>query len=547
MQYTIGIDFGTLSGRAVLTAVQDGSTAATAVYEYPHGVMDTALPNGTPLPQGWALQHPGDYLEVLYHTLPALLEQSQADPQDIIGIGVDFTSSSPLPVDAKGVPLCFYEEYAQDPHALVKLWKHHGAQAQADRITALARERQEPWLPRFGGRISSEMSLPKLLQVLEEAPHIYHAMSHWMEAGDWIVWQLTGQPAQSACAAGYKSIWDAETGFPSGDFLEALNPQLKNGAVEKHSSPVIPIYSRAGSLAPAMAARLGLPAGICVAASMVDAHACLPASGITRPGQMLAIIGTSSCYMTLSEKPSVFPGILSAAKDALHPGYWGYDAGQGCVGDHFAWAAERITPESYRVEARQQGMDIQQYLTCLAQTQKPGAHGLVALDWWNGCRSVLMDSNLTGMILGMTLSTRAEDIYRALIEATAYGARVILEAYEAAGIHSDSLFATGGISRKNPMMMQIYADVLNRPVHVVSASQGGALGSAIVAAVAAGAYGTPEEAIRAMAAPVDRIYEPIPENVRIYETLYGVYKILHDKFGQEARPLIQTLNQLRHT
>ena len=544
MQYTIGMDFGTLSGRAVLVRVTDGCTVATSVYEYPHGVMDTVLPDGTPLPQSWALQDPRDYLEVLDHTVPALLKESGVDPRDIVGIGVDFTSSTPMPVDAQGVPLCFYEEYAREPHALVKLWKHHGAQDQADRITALAQERREPWLPRFGDRISSEMSLPKLLQVLEEAPHIYEAAAHWMEAGDWIVWQLTGVPAQSACAAGYKSIWDPENGFPSEEFLAALDPRLKYAA-KKHSSPVIPIFSRAGSLTPAMAERLGLLPGISVAASMVDAHACLPASGITRPGQMLAIIGTSSCYMTLSEEPRLFPGILSAAKDALLPGYWGYDAGQGCVGDHFAWAAERIVPESYRKEARERGMDIQQYLTELAQSQKPGTHGLVALDWWNGCRSVLMDSNLTGLLMGMTLGTKPEDIYRALIEATAYGARVILEAYETAGIHSDSLYATGGISRKNPMMMQIYADVLNRPVHVVTTTQGGALGSAIVAATAGGVYPSAEEAILAMASLVDRSYFPIPENVTIYQTLFGIYKTLHDQFGGESKSLIQTLNRLR--
>ena len=539
MKYTIGIDYGTLSGRAVLVSVEDGSTAATAVYEYPHGVIDQP-----PLPQSWALQHPRDYLEVLEQTIPALFAQSGVSPEDVIGIGVDFTSSTTLPVDEKGVPLCFYPEYAQEPHALVKLWKHHGAQEQADRITALALERQEPWIARFGNKISSEMSLPKLLQVLEEAPHIYEAMTHWMEAGDWIVWQLTGKPGQNACAAGHKSIWDAENGFPSEDFLAALHPGLKNMA-EKHSSPVIPSFSRAGTLTVEMAAHLGLKAGISVAAATVDAHAGIPAAGITGPGKMMAILGTSSCYMTLSEKLSPVPGILSAAKDGIFPGYWGYDAGQGCVGDHFAWVADRIVPESYREEARNRGLDIQQYLTELAQAQKPGAHGLVALDWWNGCRSVLMDSSLTGMILGLTLNTRAEDIYRALIEATAYGAKVLLEEYEAQGIHTDSLYVTGGISRKNPMLMQIYADVMNRPFHVVSTTQGGALGSAIIGAIAAGAHPTAEAAITAMASPVDRIYHPIAENVAVYEKLYAVYKTLHDKFGGEERYLIQTLNQLR--
>lgn len=539
MQYTVGIDYGTLSGRAVLVDVKTGRTVATAVYEYPHGVMDAP-----PLPQGWALQHPRDYLETLEQTVPALLTQSGVSPEEIVGIGVDFTASTALPVDEKGVPLCFYKEYEKEPHAYVKMWKHHGAQNQADRITALALERQEPWLPRFGSKISSEMSLPKLLQVLEEAPHIYEAMAHWMEAGDWIVWQLTGKPGRNACAAGHKTIWDEDRPFPSEAFLEALHPGLKYAA-EKHAAPVLPSFSQAGTLTPEMANRLGLLPGISVAAATVDAHAALPAAGITGPGQMLAILGTSSCYLTLSRELRPFPGILSAAKDGILPGYWGYDAGQSCVGDHFAWAAEQIAPEHYRQEARQRGMGIHQYLTELAQAQKPGAHGLMALDWWNGCRSILMDSDLTGMLLGITLSTRAEDIYRALIEATAYSARVLLEAYEASGIHTDSLFVTGGISRKNPMLMQIYADVLNRPLRVVSTTQGGALGSAIIAATAAGVYATPEAAIRAMASPVDKVYEPNPENVPVYDTLYGVYKTLHDQFGKKDRHLIQTLNRLR--
>ncbi len=539
MKYTIGIDYGTLSGRAVLVSVEDGHTAATAVYEYPHGIIE-----GPDIPQSWAVQHPRDYLDVLEQTIPALLAQSGVSPEDIVGIGVDFTSSTTLPVDEQGVPLCFYPEYENDPHALVKLWKHHGAQAQADRITALAFQRQEPWIARFGNKISSEMSLPKLLQVLEEAPHIYEAMTHWMEAGDWIVWQLTGQAGQNACAAGHKSIWDEVCGFPSEDFLSTLHPGLRNLA-QKHSSPILPSFSKAGGLTEEMATRLGLQAGTPVAAATVDAHAGLPAAGITGPGKMMAILGTSSCYMTLSEKFSPIPGILSAAKDGIYPGYWGYDAGQGCVGDHFAWVADHIVPESYRVEARKRGLDIQQYLTELAQAQKPGAHGLVALDWWNGCRSILMDSNLTGMILGLTLATRAEDIYRALIEATAYSARILLETYESHGIHTEAIYVTGGISRKNPMLMQIYADVMNRPFHVVSTTQGGALGSAIIAAIAAKVYPTAEETIHAMASPVDRVYEPIAENVSVYKKLYGVYKTLHDKFGIEERKLIQTLNWLR--
>jgi len=548
MKYTIGIDYGTLSGRAILAEVSTGRVVASAVFEYPHGVMDTSLPDGTPLPPNWALQHPSDYLQVLTETIPPLL--AGMDPEDVIAIGVDFTSSTMLPLDEAGVPLCFQEAFRGNPHAYPKLWKHHAAQDQASRMTSLALERKEPWIGYYGNKISCEYALPKLWEVVEEAPQITAAMSHWMEAGDWIVWQLCGKKTQSACAAGFKAFWQKGSGFPSRDYFLQLDPRLAEAVEKLMSSPVIPVFSKAGPLTGAMAEHLGLKPGITVAASMVDAHAFIPAAGITRPGQILAILGTSSGYLALSDSPKTIPGISSAAEDGLLPGFWGYDAGQNCVGDHFAWVADRITPENYQQEARCRGISVQQYLTELAQVQIPGAHGLVALDWWNGNRSILMDGDLTGLILGITLRTRAEDIYRALIEATAYGARTIIDNYRAGGIHSDILYATGGICQKNPMMMQIYADVLNMPISLVDTSQGGALGSAIIAASAAGkesgGYDTAEEAIRAMGAPLGKTYLPIPENVAVYEELYKIYRTVHDHFGKDSS-LMHKLGNIRRT
>lgn len=549
MKYTIGIDYGTLSGRAVLAKVATGEVVATATYVYPHGVMDKCLPDGTPLPDSWALQHPQDYLEVLDNTIPQILKQSGVDPVDIIAIGVDFTASTTLPVDKAGTPLCMYSEYAGNPHAYVKLWKHHGAQAQANRMTQIARERREDWLDTYGGKVSSEWSMPKLLQVLEEAPEIYDAMAHWVEAGDWVNWQLSGQWKQNGCAAGYKSQYRKGIGFLSEDYFAALDPRMRHVIHDKLSAPVIPVCSRAGALSEAMAARLGLNPGTAIAAAMVDAHACTPAAGVTRPGQVLAIIGTSAGYLTLGDAWKPICGIFGVVEDGIYPGSWAYEAGQTCVGDLFAWAADHVTPERYKKEAASRGISLQQYLTELAETQKPGEHGLVALDWWNGNRSILMDADLTGMILGMTLSTRAEDIYRALIESTAFGARTIIENYQDNGVPVRELFVTGGICQKNPMMMQIYADVLQIPLRIVGTSQGGALGSAIIAAAAAGSaaggYDTVEEAIGAMAAPNDKTYYPCRENAPAYDRLYSVYRTVHDYFGQERRDLMAQLNALK--
>ena len=548
-KYTIGIDFGTLSGRAVLVDVSNGATISSAAYDYPHGVMDRSMPDGTVLPKDWAIQHPQDYLDVLDQTIPRLVEMSGVCKKDIIAIGVDFTSSTTLPVDKAGTPLCFLDEFRSNPHAYVKLWKHHAAQPQADRMTREALRCDEDWLPSYGGKVSCEWSVPKLWQVLEEAPEVYEAMGAWVEAGDWITWQLCGRHVQSACAAGYKSFHRKQHGFPSADYFAALDERLRNAVEEKLHGPVAPVCGKAGTLTKEMAHRLGLEPGIAVAVSMVDAHACVPAAGITKAGQMLAIIGTSTCFMAIDDCLRPVPGISGAVEDGILPGCWGYEAGQSCVGDHFAWVSDHLVPESYQQEARKREISVQQYLTELAGKQFPGEHGLMALDWWNGNRSVLMDSDLTGLLLGMTLNTRPEDIYRALIEATAYGARIIVENFRAHGIAVEEFYVTGGIGQKNAMMMQIYADVLKLPVRIVSASQGGALGSAIFAATAAGVsdggYDTIMDAINAMAAKSETVYYPVADHAAVYERLYKIYCSLHDLFGKKESFLMHGLKAFR--
>ena len=542
--YTIGIDYGTLSGRAALVDTADGRIAASAVYEYPHGVMDAALPDGTPLGQDWALQHPQDYLDVLVHTIPAVMKSSGADASQVVGIALDVTACTALPVDGDGMPLCMKDAYRGNPHAYVKLWKHHAAQDKANEMTRIAMERSEEWLPAYGGKVSSEWSFPKLWQVLDEAPEIYAAMAGWVEAADWIVWQLCGTWMQNSCAAGYKCFYRKQEGWPSEDYFAAVDERLRHVVREKLSAPVIPIGGRAGSLTPEMAARLGLRPGIAVAAGNVDAHASVPAAGVTKPGQLLAIIGTSTCHMALSRVRHDVPGICGIVEDGILPGCWGYESGQTCVGDHFAWAAERITPAAYHEEAARRGVSVHAYLTELASRLAPGESGLLALDWWNGNRSILADADLTGMLLGMTLRTRPEEIYRALIEATAYGLRMVVENYREHGVAVDEVFALGGISQKNAMAMQIYADVLNMPVRVVDCAQGGALGSAIIAAVAAGVYPTMEDAIAAMAAPVLCAYAPKAAHAAVYDGLFAEYRRLHDTFGRGENDVMKRLKAI---
>lgn len=543
-KYVIGIDYGTLSGRASLVDTADGRVLASAVYDYPHAVMDTALPCGVRLGPDWALQHPRDYMDVLDHTLPKILRVSGVNPADVVGIGLDVTASTAMPCRRDGTPLCFLPEYENNPHAYVKLWKHHAAQEKANIMTEVARARGEWWLDAYGGKVSSEWSLPKLWQVMDEAPEIYAAMDCWVEATDWIVWQLCGVWMQDSCCAGYKCMYDKEHGYPSEEYFAALDERLRHVVSEKLWAPVVPIGTRVGGLTDDMAARFGLTPGIAIATGGIDAHVAVMAAGITRPGQMLAIIGTSTCHMLLDTKRLPVPGICGSVEDGIIPGFWGYESGQSCVGDHYAWMTDRFVPEDYRQAAREKGMNIHAYLTSLAETLAPGESGLIALDWWNGNRSILVDVDLTGMLLGLTLQTRPEEIYRALVEGTAYGMRTVVENYAQHGSVIDEVYALGGISQKNAMIMQIYADVLGVPVRVVNCEQGGALGSAIMGAVAAGAYESFDQAIHAMGAPVLRIYTPDEKNVPVYDALYAEYKLLHDYFGRGGNDVMKRLKKI---
>ncbi|NLC68101.1 MAG: ribulokinase [Clostridiaceae bacterium] len=549
-KYSLGVDFGTQSGRAVLVEVGTGNIVATAVKDYTHGVMDEYLPDGkTKLSHDWALQHPGDYIEVLEEVIPFVLRESGIDPANVIGMSIDFTACTMLPVDKEGTPLCFKEEFVHNPHGYVKLWKHHAAQPQANRLNEIAAKRGERFLERYGGKISSEWLIPKIMQVLEEAPEVFNAADKFIEAADWISFLLTGNERRNSCTAGYKALWSKREGYPSKDFFKALDPRLENLVDEKLSRDIYPQGAKAGELTGRMAKLTGLLPGTAVAVSNVDAHVAMPAVGIVEPGKMLMIMGTSTCHMVLGTEEKMVPGICGVVEDGIIPGYMGYEAGQSCVGDHFEWFINNCVPESYMNEARERGINIHKLLREKAMKFKPGESGLLALDWWNGNRSVLVDADLTGLIIGCTLATRTEEIYRALIEATAYGTNMIIENFEKHGITINELYACGGIAEKDEFMMQIYADVTNREIRISASPQTVALGSAMFGAVAAGrekgGYDDIFEAAKHMAKVKEEYYKPNPQNVEIYKKLYEEYKILHDYFGRGANDVMKRLKKIK--
>lgn len=537
-EYTLGLDFGTLSVRALLADAADGREIASASVDYAHGVMDRELPCGRRLGADWALQDAQDYLDALYAAVPEALAAAGVAKEEVRGIGVDFTSCTVLPAKADGTPLS--RLYPQEPNAYVKLWKHHAAQSYAERIERSAREKRQGFLQRYGGRVSSEAALPKIWQILDESPELYREADCILEAGDWLVWQLTGRRVANAAMAGYKAYWAPAEGYPPPEFLRELAEGLENAYTEKMAAPVVPSGVFAGGLRSETAEKLGLLPGTAVTAAHIDAHVTLAAVKAVRPGILCAIMGTSSCYIILDRAEKVVPGFCGVAADGAIPGYYALEAGQCCVGDHFAWFVENCVPERYMTEAGTRGVGIHELLTEKMERKKPGESGLLALDWWNGNRSVLVDPALSGMILGLSLRTAPEDIYRALIEATAYGARMIVEAYRAAGVEVREMVAAGGITRKNAALMQIYADVLNMPIRVGASGQAGALGSAIFAAAAAEAAGV-ETCAERMGALQSRVFRPSPERAAVYERLYREYERLHDYFGRGENDVMKRL------
>ncbi len=526
----LGIDFGTESARALLIDAQTGEIIATAVEPYPNGVIDTALPGGAPLGPDWALQNPSDWLHALESTVRRVLSESGVDPQAVRGIGIDFTSCTVLPVKENGAPLSLFPAWRPAPNAWPKLWKHHAAQPYAERITRLAAQRGEPWLARYGGIISSEWLLPKALQILEEDPHIYAAADLIVEGGDWVAWQLTGNFVRNACAAGFKGLWHKAEGYPSAEYLAELHPDFRDFYTTRGQGRVAPPGETVGSLTPEWASRLGLGTHTKVAVGIIDAHAGAIGAGVTQSGVLYMAMGTSTCHMLLTEEEKFCRGISGVVEDGILPGWFGYEAGQAGAGDIFNWFTEFS------------GQD-HETLTRKAEALPPGSDGLLALDWWNGCRTPLVDADLSGLILGFSLRTPPEAVYRALIESTAYGTRLILDTFAAGGIPVEKIIASGGLTQ-NPLLLQIYADVTGLPFEISATGQASALGAAILGAVAGGAHPDIPAAVAAIAPPPRAVVQPDPENHRRYSQFYTLYRELVDDFGR-AGSVMKRLRDLR--
>ena len=549
-KYTIGIDYGTLSVRTVLMNCSDGSVAAVSTMAYPHGVMDQYLPDGkSELPPNWALEYPADYLQVLIETVREVMTKSGVPKEDVIGLSIDFTSCTVVAADDRKRPLCDVKGFEARPHAYAKLWKHHGAQDEADRINSLLREKGIIDEPRFGGAVSPELLLPKILETVNDDPEIYDAASVFMEAGDWMTWILTDTLKRSGNMASYKAMWTPEDGYVTQEILDELSPRFKNLLTEKLRGEIVPAGKRVGYLCREWAEKLGLHTGVAVGASIIDSHAGMPGSGICRLGQMMLVLGTSSVQLLLSEKPYSGHGVVGGVRGAIMPGYYSLEAGLAAVGDMYGWFVDHFVPAAYEKEAAERDVSIHQYLSDLAARLRPGESGLLALDWWNGNKTPYVNGNLTGVIAGMNLRTRPEEIYRALIEANAFGSRMIMEEFMKSGAKVDEVIVSGGIAEKNPLVLRIFADVLNRPLKLSASDQTAALGSAMYAAAAAGeaagGYESVAGAAGALAKLKETVYVPDPESVRRYERLYALYRKMAEVFDPGRNPVLEALGESR--
>jgi L-ribulokinase len=532
MAYAVGVDFGTESGRAVLLDLDSGAELAVGVVRYPHGVIDRTLPGrDEPLPPDWALQDPDDWILVLEEAIAYAVAEAGVNASDVVGLGIDVTSCTVLPVDSQGDPLCRYEHFRHRPHAWPKLWKHHAAQPEADRLTEVALERGEDFIQRYGGRISSEWYFPKLLELWNDDREIYDEAHAFIEATDWIVWWLTGQERRQMCTAGYKALWSPDDGLPPREYFEAAFPGFATPG-EKLGHTFLPLGTRAGTLRPEAAEAIGLPESVAVAVGNVDSFVSVPGAGVEHSGAYVIVIGTSICDMVVDPREVRLPGITGVVRDGILPGLYGYEAGQVAVGDMLAWYVNTFGGDYGELEQA-------------AAELRPGETGLVALDWWNGNRSILADAGLTGVIAGLTLQSSQAEIYRALLEAIALGNRRVMENFIENGIELTEVVACGGIAERSPLTMQLLADTSGLPVHVPASSEIPARGSALFGAVAGGAFDDIASAATALRPGTARTYGPDGAAKAVYDEVYAVYRDLYETLGRSQVGLLHGLKQIR--
>jgi L-ribulokinase len=528
--FLIGLDYGTESARGVLLNSSNGTLCGEQVHPYRQGVMD-----GSPLPPEWALQDADDYLEAATVILSSLAKQIPNGGQ-VLGIGIDFTACTPLPTLADGTPLS--RIFPEEPHAFVKLWKHHAAQAWADEINDSGAD----FLRFYGRKTSSEWMHAKAAQIASEAPEIWDQTARFIEAGDWLVWQLTGFEVRSACQAGYKAFYQHGQGYPN---------IMRSVGLESRLSEPVAIGSSAGALTQTWLERTGVPGTPVVAVATIDAHAAVPAVAVTGAGELVCILGTSACHMLLSHERLEVPGICGVVRDGIIPGMWGYEAGQAGFGDILSWfvrnnprgSSESASFETYSSETySSETYSFETYNTEAANIP-PGSSGLIALDWWNGCRTPLVNAELSGVIVGLTLTSTPSEIYLALLESLAYGTRAVIETFEQAGADINKLVMTGGLAERNPLLMQLLADITNRELEVPNVRHASGRGAAMHAAVASDVVTDFAQAVERYGTREVRRYSPRPENRALYDELYGMYSRLSDSFAEGQ--VMQGLKRLR--
>lgn len=545
-KYTIGMDFGSLSCRAILVDSEDGTIVAERESVYAHGVMTETLPDGTRLPPMWVLQDPRDYESCIYSLLPGLLQDSGIDKEQVATVGVDATASTVLCLDEKLRPMCCNDRFSWRIHAWPKMWKHHADAKEAADITERARLAGGEYIESCGGTVGAEFMLPKLLQCFREDRALFDSSYTFMELGDWITSLLTGHKCRSASMLAGKMLWDASRGYPSKSFLNGVEPGFGDALYEKQDREDTRIAypgECVGLLCAQAAKQTGLPEGIPVSASQMDGYAGLPGCGVYRSGRLMLVLGTSSGYMLLDDMNRTIPGLCASIPNSMMKGYMCHAAGQSSGGDMLGWYMENMLPGSYERKARDAGMDLHSYLSLLASGHSAAQSRLIALDWFNGNKTPLNNFRLSGLIVGLDMSTRPEEIYRALIEASAFGAKVIIDLIKNSGTSINSVVVSGGISRKNPFLMQVYADVLGCPLEVCGSAQAAAQGSAVYAAAAGGLYPDVPSAVIAMGGKPEKTYMPRQEETLAYAALFEEYKRLYDYFGRGENPVMERLKE----
>lgn len=549
-KYSIGIDYGTNSVRAVVVDIRNGNVVGEDVFAYPSGnagvIVDAKNPNQ-------ARQNPADYVQGLRTVLKkavqdASLRDPEFRPDAVAGIGTDTTASTPIPVDAEGIPVAFQEEFKNDPDACAWLWKDHTSIEEAKEITRWASECPENFTSKCGGTYSSEWYWAKILHCVRTAPRVAAATASWVELADFVPGWLTGKTApdvvpRGICTAGHKALYhESWGGLPSVESLARLDERLCRF---RYASKAVSVNQKVGTLLPEIALEVGLPPETAVAVGAIDCHLGAIGCGI-RPGMLIQTMGTSTCDIMVAPIPEnqpelAIPGLCGIVPGSVLPGMFGFEAGQAAVGDLFNWFVENLTPTAFTADGNPHAA-----LTEEAARLAPGASGLLALDWSNGNRTILGDQDLTGLLIGQTIRTTAPEVFRALIEATAFGARMIISQFEKFGVRVEEVVNCGGIADKNDFIMQIYADVCDRPMKVSRSSQTCALGAAITGAVAGGAYDSYEAAFAEMTGVREKVFQPRPDAVKVYDRLFRLYSTLHDAFGKTGKvlPMAEVMKEL---